>query len=100
VLDESSDDDDDLLVFTGAQFVQNFSNVKKKHGGSVIGREYIYRDKQGGHERMYQDYLAENPTYGSSFFRRRLILFSHWIHSFLCIFVTIMFRILFNFFQV
>lgn len=29
VLDESSDDDDDLLVFTGAQFVQNFSNVKK-----------------------------------------------------------------------
>jgi hypothetical protein len=29
VLDESSDDDDDLLVFTGAQFVQNFSNDKK-----------------------------------------------------------------------
>lgn len=77
-----------------------FPMSKKKHGGSVIGREYIYRDKQGGHERMYQDYLAENPTYGPSFFRRRLILFSHWIHSFLCIFVTIMFRILFNFFQV
>jgi hypothetical protein len=40
-------------------------------GGSVLGRAYIYRDREAGHARMYQDYLAENPTYGPSLFRRR-----------------------------
>jgi hypothetical protein len=39
----------------------------------VKGHKYLYRDRQGGHDRMFQDYLAENPTYGPEIFRRRFL---------------------------
>jgi hypothetical protein len=48
---------------------------EKKQGGSVPGRIYKYRNREERHARLYQDYLAENPTYGPTDFRRRLILF-------------------------
>ncbi|XP_021320814.1 uncharacterized protein LOC110437041 [Sorghum bicolor] len=36
-----------------------------------MGHKVVYRDRVGGHERMFQDYLADNPTYGPELFRRR-----------------------------
>ena len=74
VLEESSSDDDESLILATAQIVQGFSNEKGRHGGSVKGHKVIYRDREAGHERMYQDYLAENPTYGPELFRRRLFI--------------------------
>jgi hypothetical protein len=71
LLDEESSDDDDSFVFTAAQIVRTFSNRKRRRGGSVPGHVVVYRDREGGHRRMYQDYLAENPTYGPELFRRR-----------------------------
>jgi hypothetical protein len=34
-------------------------------------REYIRRDRLGAHDRLYDDYFADNCTYPASFFRRR-----------------------------
>jgi hypothetical protein len=72
--DDSSSDDDDYFIITAARIVQTFSGHKRRPGGSVPGHVVIYRDREGGHRRMFQDYLAENPTYGPHLFRRRLVL--------------------------
>jgi hypothetical protein len=74
-LDDSSSDDDDTLIAPTAAIVDNYSNVKKKHGGSIPGHRVIHCDTEGGHERMVQDYLAENPTYPAETFRRRFMFF-------------------------
>ncbi|XP_066391964.1 uncharacterized protein [Miscanthus floridulus] len=70
-LDDSSSDDDDYLILSVAQIVETYSNAKGRHGGSVPGHKVIYRDREGGHERMFQDYLADDPTYGPHLFHRR-----------------------------
>jgi hypothetical protein len=67
VLDESSSDDDDEFIISAAQIIQSVS--RRKPGGSVHGRVYIYRDREAGHTRLFQDYFAEHPTYGPSVFR-------------------------------
>ena len=74
VLEESSSDDDESQILATAQIVQSFSNEKGRHGGSVKGHRVLYRDREGGHNRMYQDYLSDNPTYTPEMFRRRLLL--------------------------
>ena len=74
-LDDSSSDDDDYVIFSAARIVHAFSNAERRHGGSVLGHRVIYRDREGGHDRMFQDYLASNPTYGPEIFRRRLLFF-------------------------
>ena len=72
-LDESSSDDADEFFFAAAQIVQRCSQPARKHGGSVPGHQVKYRDRVGGHARMYQDYLADDPTYDLTDFRRRFI---------------------------
>jgi hypothetical protein len=71
--DNSSCNDDDYFIIAAAGIVQTFSGHKRKPGGSVPGHVVIYRDRQDGHQRMFQDYLAANPTYGPHLFRRRLV---------------------------
>jgi hypothetical protein len=73
--DSSSDDNDDFDMLAAAVIVDSFANEEKKHGGSVKGHRVLHRDREGGHERLFQDYMAENPTYGPEIFRRRLVLF-------------------------
>lgn len=70
-LDDSSSEDDDHLILSAAQIVETFSNTKGRQGGSVPGHQVIYRDKEGGHHRMFQDYLANDPAYGPHLFYRR-----------------------------
>ncbi|CAL5416256.1 unnamed protein product [Camellia sinensis] len=47
------------------------SNRLKKRGGSVVGHNYIHRDRWKGHERLFADYFAANPVYSLATFRRR-----------------------------
>ena len=75
--DDSSFDDDDYMIFLDARIVHTYSNAKRSHGGSVLGHRVLYRDREGEHNRMFQDYLAVNPTYTPQIFRRRL-LFIHF----------------------
>ena len=72
-LEDSSSDDDDCLIMSAAAIVETYSNKKGRHGGSVLGHKVIYRDREGGHQRMFQDYLADDPTYGPNLFRRRFV---------------------------
>jgi len=63
-------------MFVAAAIVRTFLHKSKRvHGGSVPGHAVIFCDREGGHRRMYQDYLADNPTYGDVLFRRRLAFF-------------------------
>ena len=46
-------------------------NKKPKHGGSVMGRQKIWRDRIDAHSRLIRHSFAVNPTYPESYFRRR-----------------------------
>jgi len=96
--EESSEDDDELEIVAAAAIVNNFVNAKKKHSGSVKGRRFLRRDREGGHERMFQDYLAVNPTYGPEIFRRRLIHFG--LICCMCLKVNGSDKLFFHFFQI
>ena len=72
-LEDSSSDDDDCLIMSAASIVETYSNQKGRHGGSVPGHKVMYRDRVGGHQRMFQDYLVDDPTYGPNLFRRRFV---------------------------
>ena len=61
--DDSSSSDDDYVIFLAARIVHTYSNAKRSHGGSVLGHRVLYRDREGEHNRMFQDYLAVSPTY-------------------------------------
>jgi hypothetical protein len=72
-LNESSSDDDDEISFTEYHIFHQPSHSKRKHGGSILGHLVKFRDRQAGHARMYQDYLADNSTFSLTDFRRRLV---------------------------
>ena len=83
----SSLDDDDELYIAAAHVVSDIAN-SACHRGSVEGHHVLNRDRQSGHIRLYEDYFSDNPTYGPSYFRRRLI-FSYFVqlclaHAFNC----------------
>ena len=46
-------------------------NKKPKHGGSVMGRQKIWRDRIDAHNRLMRHYFVENSTYPESYFLRR-----------------------------
>ena len=73
--DDDSSDDDDYFIFTAARLLRTFSIKKRKPGGSVPGHTVIYRDRESGHQRMFQDYLADKLTYDPERFRRRFHFF-------------------------
>jgi len=72
-LEDSSSDDDVCLIMLAATIVETYSNQKGRHGGSVPCHKVIYRDREGGHQRMFQDCLAGDLTYGPNLFRRRFV---------------------------
>src|SRR4051812_27084406 len=46
-------------------------NKKSKHGGPVMDRQKIWRDRIDAHNRLIRHYLVKNPTYPESCFRRQ-----------------------------
>jgi hypothetical protein len=46
------------------------SDDEPKHCGSILGHQVLRRDKEVGHQRLYQDYFSEDPTYGHVYFKR------------------------------
>jgi hypothetical protein len=67
-------------MLAAAVIVDSFANAENKHGGSVQGHRVLHRDREGGHERLFQDYMAENPTYTPEMFRRRLISYFTYVY--------------------
>jgi len=85
--DDSSSDDDDYVIFSAARIVHTYSNAKRSHGGSMPGHRVLYRDREGEHNRMFQDYLAVNPTYTPQIFRRRLLFIHFGLVSSMCLII-------------
>ena len=73
----SSSNDDDELYIAAAHVVSDIAN-SACHRGSVEGHHVLNHDRQSGHIRLYEDYFSDNPTYGPSYFRRRII-FSYFV---------------------
>ena len=72
----SSDDDDEQTIIAtlhAAQAQHHHMNAPR-WGGSVPGREYTHRHREAAHQFLYNDYFAEYPTYGPTFFRRRFAI--------------------------
>ena len=47
------------------------ANKKPKIGGSVFGRQKLWREGIEGHNKLMRMYFNENPIYPESYFRRR-----------------------------
>ena len=46
------------------------ANKKPKIGGSVFGRQKLWRERIEGHNKLMRMYFNENPTYPESYFRQ------------------------------
>lgn len=71
----SSSSDDDIFFHQAMHAVLNEDEVceDSQPGGSVHGHLVLNRERHTGHMRLYQDYFSDQPTYGASYFRRRLV---------------------------
>uniref|UniRef100_A0A0D3D9R1 DDE Tnp4 domain-containing protein n=1 Tax=Brassica oleracea var. oleracea TaxID=109376 RepID=A0A0D3D9R1_BRAOL len=68
----SSDEVDEALEEMVDQVVDNFiDSVIHAHPNKQKRRAYIERDREQGHNRLWNDYFKENPTYLPKMFRRR-----------------------------
>ncbi|XP_039838277.1 uncharacterized protein LOC120698643 isoform X3 [Panicum virgatum] len=66
-----SDESDDDFEMAAVLIAEMERNKQPKHGGSMQGREVVHRNKQQGHDKLFEDYFANNPVFGPVTFRRR-----------------------------
>ncbi|KAK1661081.1 hypothetical protein QYE76_049240 [Lolium multiflorum] len=79
---DSSDDEFDQEEEENISILLAYRAVKRpKFGGSVFGRQKLWRERIEGHEKLMRSYFNENPIFPESYFRRRfrmsLNLFKH-----------------------
>jgi hypothetical protein len=69
---EESDEEDELVLATLAAWHADVEASRRgPWGGSVPGHRRIRRNRQEGHNRLYNDYFAESAVYPDYIFRRR-----------------------------
>ena len=66
---DSSDEEFDLQEEDLAMVLAMHINKKPKHGGSVFGRQKLWRERIEDHNKLMTNYFAENPAYPESYFR-------------------------------
>ena len=54
-----------------AEYEEAMLNLEAESSRTRRHREFIRRDREGAHDRLYEDYFADNCTYPPNFFRRR-----------------------------
>ena len=47
------------------------ANKKPKHGGSVFGRQKLWRERMDAHNRLMRNYFVDNPIYPDPYFQCR-----------------------------
>ncbi|KAE8821009.1 hypothetical protein D1007_01040 [Hordeum vulgare] len=66
--DEDMDMDEDKDI---AMLLMMHKNKKPKHGGLVMGREYIWRKRVEGHAKLMDKYFVYRSVFLETYFRRR-----------------------------
>ena len=51
-----------------AMLLAMHANKMPKHGGSVFGRQKLWREMIEGHNKLMRSYFVENPTYPERYF--------------------------------
>jgi hypothetical protein len=54
-----------------AEYEEAMLNLEEESSRRQRCRRYIRRDREGAHDRMFQDYFADNCVYPPNYFRRR-----------------------------
>ena len=62
------DEDEDVAMLL---MMHHEANKRPKHGGSVMGREHIRRQRQEAHAKLMANYFMEIPVYPERYFCRR-----------------------------
>ena len=62
------DEDEDVAMLL---MMHHEANKRPKHGGSVMGREHIRRQRQEAHAKLMANYFVERPVFPERYFRRR-----------------------------
>ena len=73
-LDDSDDDQQEALselLIQGAMLYDSEGEGRSRVGGSIVGRVYRHRDREGGDARLFHDYFADEPVYNDQLFRCR-----------------------------
>ena len=66
----SSSDDDELILAAFAERDEEEEANAGRHGGSTLGRQYLYRERDVRFVLLWDDYFKENPTFPESYFCR------------------------------
>ena len=72
--DEEEEDSEEYFLEMASVVMDEFDSETletSRFGGSRIGKKFVFRDREAYHLNLYQDYFAENPTYGLVKFHRR-----------------------------
>ena len=68
----SSDEVDEAIEEMVDQVVDNYiDSIVEVQANKPKRRVYIDRDREQGHNQLWNDYFKENPTYPPEMFRRR-----------------------------
>jgi hypothetical protein len=52
-----------------AEYEEAMLNLEEESSGRRRRRRYIRRDREGAHDRLFQDYFADNCVYPLNYFR-------------------------------
>ena len=59
------------------EWKEAMQNLEAESSRKKRSRRFIRRDREGAHDRLYQDYFADDCVYPPNYFRRRYRMMRH-----------------------
>ncbi|XP_024980844.1 uncharacterized protein LOC112517690 [Cynara cardunculus var. scolymus] len=70
-INEFRNDVEDEIDQIQLQLFEQWQNYREEDQGSANRKKYLYRDREEGHMRLYNDYFSSDPVYDIEIFLRR-----------------------------